>query len=73
MVSMYGGRQVAAARASSLNAEGHTEEASETLRLYKEKAFAMAIRDGEALSTLLEAQRCVRRIIKSRTRLHTRC
>lgn len=58
MVSTYGGRQVAEARSSCLNAEGHTEEASTTLRLYKEKAFAKAIRDGEALSTLLEAQRC---------------
>lgn len=51
--------QAAAARDSFLKAAGHTTHGSQALRMCDEDAFSKSVRDGEALSSVLDAQRWV--------------
>ena len=60
---MLGGQQVVATRDSLLQAEGHTKTGSHALRVYEGGDFPTYLREGEALVTMLEAQRCVRRSV----------
>ena len=52
-------QQAAAARDSFLRAAGHTTRGSQALRFCAENALAQSLREGEAMSSTLEAQRWV--------------
>lgn len=51
-------QQAAAARDSFLRAAGHTTQGSQALRLCAENAFLQNVREGDGMSSTLEAQRC---------------
>ena len=50
-------RQAAAARDSFLRAAGHTTQGSQALRLCAENALLQNVREGDGMSSTLEAQR----------------
>lgn len=49
--------QAAASREAFLKAAGHTTQGSQSLRICEENALAKSLREGDALSSILEEQR----------------